>query len=226
LNDYSPEKLSEKWKGHTAGLLEILTKRWESGRAQKRFFSIGLPEPDASLDRVAPFKAKRILLYEGIVVMGHVARAFFPAYIPGKGAHYGSVVYSADPAPVDSLFELAWRVNELRKDNTSPPLGTEKVAAAIRDDRSQFARILLPPSIGGVTRAFFANICIHRSRLPLGYIHDRLVPLLIAPDKTDWCTILPLRFWDEEFKRIWSSGPAVYDQKEFKLRCQVLGIRP
>jgi hypothetical protein len=90
LNDYSPEKLSEKWKGHTAGLLEILTKRWESGRAQKRFFSIGLPEPDASLDRVAPFKAKRILLYEGIVVMGHVARAFFPLTFQERGLTTGA----------------------------------------------------------------------------------------------------------------------------------------
>ena len=30
-----------------------------------------------------------------------------------------------------ALFELAWRVNELRKDNSSPPSGTEKAAAAI-----------------------------------------------------------------------------------------------
>lgn len=226
VNNYSPENSSAKWATKTAGALEELRARWQSGCPRKRLFSFGFPESDALLDRMTPAVAKRILLYEGQVVLGHVARAFFPAYIPGKHTHYGSIVYSTDPVPVDSLFALAWRVNELRKDKAPPPAGTERIASAIRDDRSQFARLLLPPSIGGLERCFLANVCIHRSRLPLGYLHDRLVPLLIAPAKTEWCTLLPIRFWPDTLKGTWVSGPPVYDPGPFKARCAIHGIQP
>ena len=226
LNDYLPEKLSRKWQGHTATLLEVLAKCWEISRPRKGFFSFGFIEPDSRLDQMTPVAEKRILHYEGSVVMGHFARAFFPAYIPGTATHYGSVVYSIDPVPADSLFELAWRVNELRKDSSPPPSGTENVALAIRDDQSQFARIMLPPSVSGLERAYFGNICVHRSRLPLGYLHDRLVPLLVAPGKSEWCTLLPLRFWDDKFKSIWSSGPPAYDPEPFKAQCYLSRIQP
>ena len=208
------------------GTLEALRALWESGRPRKRLFSFGFPEPDARLDQMTPAAAKRILLYQGQVVLGHVARAFFPAYIPGRNTHYGSVVYSTDSVPVDSIFALAWRVNELRKDKAPPPAGTEKVASAIRDDRSQFARLMLPPSVGGLERCFFANVCIHRSRLPLGYLHDRLVPLLIAPAKTEWCTLLPIRFWPDSLRANWSSGPPAYEPEPFKAQCSLYGIQP
>jgi hypothetical protein len=226
LNDYSPSKLMEKWGAHLADLPGCMTRRWEAGRPRKRFFLPGALEPDAATDQMTPQNDQRILLYEGYVVIGHFARAFFPAYIPGEVTHYGSVVYCIDPAPVEAGFKLAWRVNLLRKDNAPPPAGTEAVAKAIRDDRSQFARIMLPAKISGVEHACMGNICIQRTRLPFGYIHDRLVPLLIAPQKTEWCMLLPLRFWDDAFKAVWCSGEPANDQKAFHTRCQLHGIKP
>jgi hypothetical protein len=226
LNDYSPKKLMEKWAEHISDLPGRMTRRWESGRPQKRFFLSVPSESDSAADQLTPPKDQRLLLQEGYVVMGHFARAFFPAFIPGKMTHYGSVVYCLDPAPVEKLFELAWRVNLLRKDNSPPPAGTETVATAIRDDRSQFVRLRLPPQVSTVEQSFFANICIQRTRLPFGYIHDRLVPLLVAPQKTEWCMLLPIRFWDDGFKEAWCSGPPANDQKLFHTRCQLHRITP
>ena len=122
LRDYSPDGLARKWAGQPADLISPMVRLWEQGRPRKRLFSFAAhSEPDSNQDQMIPAEARRILLYKGNVVMGHFARAFFPAYIPGKITHYGSVVYASDPVPVDSLFELAWRVNELRKDNSPPP---------------------------------------------------------------------------------------------------------
>ena len=167
-----------------------------------------------------------ILGYDGYVVLGHFARAFFPAYIPGNHTHYGSVVYSTDPGDCDGVFELAWRVNQLREIGYTPPPGTEKVARAIGDDHSNFVRLDLPTQLGGNGKGCFGNVCIHRSRLPLGYLHTRLVPILIEPRRTKWCCLLPLRFWGSTLTEIWQSGPPCYSPELFAEQCRAVGIQP
>ncbi|WP_395736751.1 hypothetical protein [Prosthecobacter sp.] len=172
-------------------------------------------------------KADRLILaYHGYVVLGHFARAFFPAYIPGQNTHYGSVVYSTNPSDCPAVFDLAWRVNELRFGQSPPPPKTEAVANAIRDDRSSFAVIKLPPTLGAKPGSCFGNICIQRTRLPLGYIHTRLVPILIQPEKTDWCTLLPLRFWSPDLIKIWQGGPPAYPPEPFLEECRRFDVTP
>ena len=226
MNDYSPEILSRRWKGVLPSLLADTHSLWKTVRPRKGFFSFLAPEPDAKDDEVTPAAAKKTLLYEGHVVWGLISRAFFPAYIPGRHTHYGSVVYALDPHEPDSIFELAWSVNELRAQNVAPPPGTERIAAAIRDDQSNFARILLPVEVGAHGTSYFANLCIHRTRLPLGYIHDRLLTILVAPGKTEWCCILPLRAWPPELKKIWSSGPPAYEPSAFAGMLAMYKIEP
>lgn len=175
---------------------------------------------------MAPMWAKRTLSYEGKVVLGHIARSFFPAYLPGQRTHYGSVVYSTNDIPTMQLFAMAFEVNELRKDKTPPPPGTERIARAMRDDRSRFARLALPLCVSRLESCYLANLCIHRTRLPLGYLHDRLVPLLIAPHKTQWCCLLPLRFWALSFTTLWKSGLPALAPEPLKAQCAMFGVRP
>jgi len=176
MNDYSPAKLAQKWTGRLESLLSETRKLWDTKRPRKTWLSLRAPEADAAHDQMTPRSAQKVLGHRGRVVWGLVSRAFFPSYIPGRNTHYGSVVYGLDHHEPDSIFELAWSVNQLREAGVTPPPGTERVAAAIRDDRSNFVRLKLPVEVGAHGTSYFANLCIHRTRLPLGYIHDRLLP--------------------------------------------------
>jgi hypothetical protein len=226
MSDYDPARQTAKWHGQMEHLLAEARDLWDAGKPRKPFFSRAFPEVDSRQDEMATAAAKRILGYEGKVVWGHFARAFIPAYIAGTQTHYGSVVYSTDATPRDSIFDLAAKVNQLRDGKSEIPKGTEQLARAINDDRSQFTRLTLPPALGVTGNCFLANLCIHRSRLPLGYIHDRLVPLLIAPEKTEWCSILPLRFWPDTLQAHWTSGPPAGDQARYRAMCAAYNTQP
>ncbi|MEI9895253.1 MAG: hypothetical protein WDN28_15520 [Chthoniobacter sp.] len=80
---------------------------------------------------------------------------------------------------------------------------------AMRDDQSSFTRLRIPVEAGAHGEAYLANLCIHRTRLPAGYLHSRLLPVLVAPPRTSYCCILPLRFWAPALTELWSSGPPV-----------------
>jgi hypothetical protein len=226
MSDYSPENLSRKWKGLLPQSLEETSQRWALGKPRKRFFSFKALESDLDDDQQAPRDFKTKLLLNGEVVWGLIARSFFAAYVPGRNTHYGSVVYSVEKHEPDSVFELAWRVNELRKDRSIPPKGTEAIANAMRDDTSGFARLRLPVELDAFGESYLANLCIHRTRLPGGYLHDRLLPILIAPKQTEWCCILPLRFWSPGFKEVWLSGPPAYEPSQFSYMFAQYKIQP
>ena len=226
MSDYAPHVLAAKWNSLLGEVFRECQVLWDNRKPARGWLMFGSGERDSAADQMTPERDRELLLKEGRVAMGHFARAFLPAYIPGVHTHYGSVVYSTDPAHNEQLFELAWRVNELRRGANRPPAGTEEVACAIRNDRSDFARIELPPELGVEQGCYFANICIHRTRLPLGYIHSRLVPILIAPEKSPWCSLLPLRFWGETFQRIWKSGPPACPAEPFIESCRGAGIEP
>jgi hypothetical protein len=226
VSDYDPALLARKWASSLDDLCSETEQLWIAGRPQRPRFSWGLPEKDLSHDQITPRRDLTTLAYDGRVVLGHFARAFFPAYIPGMNTHYGSVVYCADPHASGGLFDLAWRVNQLRKDALPPPPGTEQVAFAIRDDQSDFARIEMPLALGVGSGRYFANICILRSRLPSGYLHSRLVPILICPEQTQWCCLLPLRFWSPRFSGIWASGDPAYPAATYLPHCRRLNIQP
>jgi len=226
MSDYSPVQLSAKWLQWMDPFLEETQALWEKGRPRKRFFSFGLPEHDAYVGEYAPSPAKAALLYEGEVVWGMIARAFFAAYLPGKNTHYGSVIYSTGGPEFDSVFELAWKVNELRQDNSPPPPGTQAIAQAMRNDRSDFARLMLPREIDESESSYLANLCIHRTRLSGGYLHERLLPILICPKKTPWCCILPLRFWSAQMKDVWLAGSPANDPVRYQAMLKKYNIEP
>jgi hypothetical protein len=234
-HEYSPERLARKWTGQLDTLLRETRALWDAGRSRKKpLLSFRLPEADSNDDQQAPRADREKLLYQGQVVWSVIARAFFPAYVPGRNTHYGSVVYGLNPEDAgtvssfeDSVFDLAWQVNELRREGAPPaPPGAERVAAAISDDRSSFARIRLPESIGAHGESYFANLCVHRTRLPTGYLHERLLPLLIAPGVTEWCCILPLRFWAPRLREIWASGPPISPPERYAAMLAHYNIKP
>ena len=225
MSDYDPSILAAKWTIPLSDLLAECQQLWERERP-RGWFGFGARERDSSRDQATPAQDIQLLVMKGRIVFGQFARAFFPAYIPGSQTHYGSVVYSTDPARSGEVFDLAWRVNELRRAGGLRPAGTEQVAAAINDDQSDFSRIHLPVELGIHPGCYFANICIHRSRLPLGYIHTRLVPILIAPELTQWCALLPLRAWSVQFQELWKSGAPAYPHGPFLNNCRQFNIIP
>jgi hypothetical protein len=226
MSDYDPKCLSEKWLPVMNSCLSETQSLWNTGKPKRSFIALFYPENDSWRDLRLPRRDTLTLHYEGQVVWGFVTRAFFPAYIPGSRTHYGSVVYSIDPHEPDSVFELAWQVNRLREYGVSPPPNTQTIAAAINDDRSNFSRLKLPVELGAHGDSYFANICIHRTRLPSGYLHDRFLPILVAPQRSEWCCILPLRFWSPALKEAWLTGPPAYVPAQFAAMISRYKVKP
>lgn len=199
---------------------------WEREKNRKGFLSFSNPDKDVKNDSATSASANNALLRNGRVVWAWIARAFFPSYMPGVNTHYGSVVYAMDENEPDSLPELWEAVNRLRDPNVVPPKGCEKLAIGMRTDRNCTARLLLPPELGALGESYFADMCILRTRLPGGYLHRRLVPILAASRDTEACCILPLRGWTPEFKQLWLSGPPAFDPRQFSGMLQKYKVTP
>jgi hypothetical protein len=142
----------------------------------------------------------------GRAVWGVFVRAFWPIYMGGKRGHHGSVVASFDPFFEDSpgLFEISEDLRRLRE-SSNEPKSVEKFARILRNDYRAPARVTVPKELTTGRKVFFQSVFIPRSRLPGGYLHHRLVPI-VASRIVSAAQILPLKFWPPEFQRIWQLG--------------------
>jgi Fe-S cluster assembly iron-binding protein IscA len=145
------------------------------------------------------------LLREGEVVWGHVVMANRALYEPGDRDHPGNVVYSPkahfDEHPED-LTAIAHAVYAL-KDTAPDDPALAEVAATISDDYNGVEKQRLPKALTGGRVVYLAWTIFHRSRLPKGYLADRLVPLLICPKQTPANMVLPLPYWPRELAEQW-----------------------
>lgn len=142
----------------------------------------------------------------GRVVWGVFARAYWPLYGPGVNDHHATVILSFDRFFDDSpgLFEIAEDLRRLRE------LGGEtrrqrKFAAALRDDFRSRPKVRVPRELAGGRRVYFQSVYVPRSRLPGGYLHHRLVPVVAQP-LSSYAAILPLAQWPESFREKWLVG--------------------
>lgn len=143
----------------------------------------------------------------GLLTWGVFTRAFWAIYQKGTSPlFFGSVIVSGarDDEDAPSLFEVAEQVRVIR-DCDVPTDGIEDFADVIRDDYSMPMRVAVPESVAMQGGYFLQSIGIPRRKLPHGYLHHRLVPIVTHP-RIPYATILDCRFWNEDFKRIWRSG--------------------
>ncbi|HEV2695650.1 MAG TPA: hypothetical protein VG347_22350 [Verrucomicrobiae bacterium] len=176
---------------------------------------IRMPEPSCWQDVVMPDRTAKFLLYNfGQIVWGVFARAFWPIYTPGKNNHYGSVVFGFDPFFKDTpaLFEMTEDLRTLRE-NGGEPKHLKKFASQIRNDSFPTPnRVRIPPELAGERKAYFQSIYIPRPSLPGGYLHSRLVPIIVHP-MCSYAILMPVKFWPEKFKAKWLEGKPPLDSQ-------------
>jgi hypothetical protein len=165
---------------------------------------------------VTPFQQWYVTKF-GVLTWGVFARAFWSIYQKGSWPlFFGSVIWSRAEEDEDapSLFEIAEQVRIVR-DFDVPTEGIEEFVATIRDDYEMTQRIPVPESVAMREGYFLQSIGIPRRKLPDGYLHHRLVPIVTHP-KIPYATILDCRFWTEDFTTIWRSGDPLLSEEELQ----------
>ena len=207
MQNFNAESAYKRWQGE---LGQHLT---ETIKAFKSHSLIKMPDSSCWQDTVMPDRTAKFLVYNfGRVVWGVFARAFWPIYIPGKHDHYGSVVFGFDHFFNDSpaLFEIVEDLRALREQGGEPK-HLNKFAAQIRNDSFPTPnRVRIPPELAGERKAYFQSIYIPRTSLPGGYLHTRLVPIVVHP-MSSYAIMVPLKFWPEKFKAKWLEGKPPLD---------------
>jgi Fe-S cluster assembly iron-binding protein IscA len=166
----------------------------------------------------------QLLLDSGIVVWGCTAQANRLLYEPGDEDNPGNTVYSPSPYFDDNPQHLADITNRVRQLKGSEPNDPElaAVAAAITDPYNQIDKQLLPYKLTDGHEVYFAWTLIHRGRLPDGVLSDRMLPLMICPERTPGTMIPPLAFWARPLIDRW--GRLVEWMQQFPSQRQV--VRP
>lgn len=104
--------------------------------------------------------------------------------------------------------------------------GIEGYAAVIRDDYSKPSRIPVPIPIAAKDGVYLQSIKIPRKILPCGYLHHRLVPIVVG-DRLPYASIIPHRYWGEEFRALWcSEDPPLSDEMLSDFRSDSPEITP
>jgi hypothetical protein len=153
-------------------------------------------------------KSRWLAINYGVVVWGYFVRAFWPCYMPGRNNHYGSVILSFDPfyENSDNLSDLAGKVRALRQP-VEVPRSMAKFVGVLRNDHDSTPRIAVPGEVSGGRNVEFQSILMQRNRLPLAYLHNRVVPVIAHPF-AQYAMILPYIFWSDNFKSRWQTGEA------------------
>jgi hypothetical protein len=201
MQDYSSEKSYRRWRGNLGFHLDK-TKELVKKNSVPR-----LPDSACWSDVLTRNPITKLAVYNfGHVVWGLFARAFWPIYMTGRNNHYGTVILSFDRYFDDSpaLFEITEDLRKLREAGGEPG-HLKAFARQIRNDWESSNRIRIPKELSGGRDVFFQSIYIPRTRLPGGYLHNRLVPVFALPASSYAC-IVPLKFWPADFMRKWSEG--------------------
>jgi hypothetical protein len=154
----------------------------------------------------------------GIITWGVFTRAFWPIYQRGVSPRfYGSVIFSSSPEDEDapSLFEIAQEVRTARDDDVAID-GIEDFLSIIRDDYSLAMRVPVPEVLAMDPGYHLQSIGIERHKLPQGYLHHRLVPILTHP-RIPYATLVDCKYWSPGFTAIWQSGDPLLTPAECRI---------
>jgi hypothetical protein len=212
--NYNSENAFARWR--STGLLRHLQQIRRSFRPARLFapmpWELPVRVPEVSLIKRC-FVAKF-----GVITWGVFTRAFWPIYQPGISPRfYGSVIFSSSPEDEDapSLFEIAQEVR-MARDYDLPVEGIEEFLSIIRDDYSMAMRVPVPEALAMSPGYHLQSIGIERHKLPQGYLHHRLVPIL-THSRIPYATLVDCKYWSPEFTAIWRSGDPLLTAGELQI---------
>ena len=128
-------------------------------------------------------------------------------FVPGRRDSAAAIVYSFDPF-FDSdpavLEKAAAAVGRLK--NTRPPDPVlAKVAAEVTDEASREHDLVLPPRLTFGRTVRYDTLHVQRARLPVGYLVDGLLPVVIWEQLPTQVVLMPLEAWPKSIVETWQS---------------------
>lgn len=154
----------------------------------------------------------------GRVTWAVFARAYWAIYQRGVSpGFYGSVLVSDDPSDESSpaLFEISEYSRRVREFDV-PLDGIKEYAHVIRNDDSPNDRIEVPVALAMKPGVWLHTILVERAKLPLGYLHHRLVPVVYVRG-SPFVSIIHHRYWGAEFRALWSAGDSPLPEEELRI---------
>lgn len=129
----------------------------------------------------------------GVVVQANEAllRGKWLKDLPATAAWGEPGVFDAFPG------DLLWIASRLASLKHRAPLDPELARAAdlVTNETSTVACAPLPPMVTGATPAGAGRIIVHTMRLPDAKLQSRILPLVVAPDRTPMAMIAPASCW-------------------------------
>lgn len=172
---------------------------------------------DDGLARV--FDHQERLFVRGRVVLGALVQANQLLFQHGDVGAPLEVVYSEDPwfeENPDELHRIAARAFELKAETPEDP-ELAPLAAHLADEHGRAHRMRVPDVLTGGRVVHLGTTYASRRTLPNGWIQHALLPVLVAPDSTPACMLLPAKLWPREWLARWAD-PAPNDCTHAKER--------
>jgi hypothetical protein len=153
------------------------------------------------------FADQWILRKHGSVLWGHVVEANDLLRLPGGDDHPATVVWSLDPwfdRAVDDLWRIADALGDpdLRRRSDGE---TARFARRLTEHVGRVMQWSVPASLTSGRQVFLTSILVHRQHLPDGRLGSPLVPLLVAPGRSQAAMILPVAEWSPDLLDLWSA---------------------
>ncbi len=211
--NYSAVDAYRRWQNSGLGAhLEIIRRNY----SRPRLFDRPSLLEYRSKPQVSRFAKWRTVAF-GRVTWAVFARAYWAIYQPGRSpGFYGSVIVSNDPVDDDGpvLFEIAEYTRRVSEYNV-PLTGIEDFARVIRDDYELPPVMEVPESIAQKKGVFLQTILMERAKLPGGYLHHRLIPVVAAAG-SGFVSPVPHRYWGDEFRACWSGGDPLLSEARLR----------
>lgn len=145
------------------------------------------------------------LMREGRVVWSCVVQANYSIWQPGDNDSGYHGVYDVAGALDDRPWVLADVAGALGAMKDTHPADPELRAAAYRltDELDHCPRHPVPAALTGGIAVNLGAILLHRRRLPGRRLQGKLLPVVIAPGRSDFAMVPPLGAWPAELARRW-----------------------
>lgn len=151
------------------------------------------------------YRAKNILLEQGMVVWGVTVQANELLFMPGKSDCPAMVIYSTDACFDNNVEELHLLADQLFALKGTKPVDVELAhfAAVITNERDRSMCVAISHKLTRGRTVNSTNVMVFRKHLPNGVLSLRYFPLLIHPESTPCTIMLPYQYWPKLLRNLW-----------------------
>lgn len=168
---------------------------------ERNYYLPSAPEwlPGDALNQSVKDRGK--LLKHGRVVLGALVQANMELFAPLRKDLPALAVWSEEPdwdADIPAMRAWGYRIFQLK--GQEPEGDLERLTRTMNNERARPQNYPLPESFTGGKKIFLSSLVVFRRHLPYGYITSGILPLLVHPEGTPSCMVLPGRYWANELK--------------------------